>query len=130
MLGFSFPWLAAFLSSGATPGGCSPRVSGRLRAQPAAGSKLTLLLFLQTVTVKRRAIFDKLARNFFKGKDQYLALKTELAEVKGTAFPLSVLFYTFSRRLLTRGDLAATAPDPAEVQSLKEQLAKAQGKLI
>jgi len=51
---------------------------------------------LQTVTVKRRAIFDKLARNFFKGKDQYLALKAELAEVKGTAFPLSILLYTFS----------------------------------
>jgi len=85
---------------------------------------------LQTVTVKRRAIFDKLARNFFKGKDEYLALKAELEETKGTAPPLALLLYTFSRRLLTRGDLAATATDPAEVQSLKEQLAKAQGKLI
>ena len=33
-------------------------------------------------------------------------------------------------RLLSRGDLAAAAVDPTEVQSLHEQLEKAQGKFV
>jgi hypothetical protein len=81
------------------------------------------------VNNRKNAVFQKTVRSYQKGKAQYEALKEELQRFKGTALHFHCLLFLLFW-LLTHGELAAVVANPAEVQSLREQLAEAQSEFF